>query len=277
MKATSFGSSFGCVDSSRDPAALRDYLDRVRALPAVGAAKRDSFELLELAAGRRVLDVGCGSGDDLAEVADRVGAAGHAAGVDSSEVLVAEAQERVARSRPWVDVVRADAAALPFAGTAFDACRADRTIQHVPDPDAALAELFRVTAPGGVVVVSEMRNVLDRGTGGGDPIAADVVARLWPEDSAQAWIGLMLPLLVARAGFQEVEIHRRAERLTSFEDAAMLLRLRELAEVAVGAGSLDRQAADDWLEGLERDFDAGATAVASEFLHVRGRRPGDAG
>jgi SAM-dependent methyltransferase len=54
-----------------------------------------------------------------------------------------------------VTVCRGDAAALPFADHTFDACRADRVIQHLDDPTTAMRELVRVTRRGGRVVVAD--------------------------------------------------------------------------------------------------------------------------
>lgn len=47
----------------------------------------------------------------------------------------------------------ADALALPFAAQTFDAVRGERLFQHLSDPRAALAEMLRVTRPGGWIVV----------------------------------------------------------------------------------------------------------------------------
>ena len=52
-------------------------------------------------------------------------------------------------------VCRGDALALPFADGAFDACRADRVVQHLDDPLAAIAEVVRVTRPGGRIVLAD--------------------------------------------------------------------------------------------------------------------------
>ena len=54
----------------------------------------------------------------------------------------------------WVMIV-GSAASLPFADSSLDGCWSDRTFQHLADPRAALAELVRVTKPGGRVVVAD--------------------------------------------------------------------------------------------------------------------------
>ena len=79
----------------------------------------------------------------------------------AARVLIAEARRTPAARERGATFVVADATALPFADGRFDACRADRTIQHIPDADVAVAEMARVTRPGGTVVISEMLTGLD--------------------------------------------------------------------------------------------------------------------
>jgi SAM-dependent methyltransferase len=103
-------------------------------------------DLAGVAAGQRVLDVGCGPGALTSELVARLGPAAVAA-VDPSEPFVAAARER----HPEVDVRQAPAEELPFADATFDAALAQLVVHFMADPTAGLAEMRRVTRPGGVV------------------------------------------------------------------------------------------------------------------------------
>src|SRR3954453_3474589 len=96
-------------------------------------------------AGQRVVDVGCGSGVLTEELARRVGAE-HVAGADPSPLLAACA-ERV----PGADLKRAAAEGLPWSDDSFDAALAQLVLHFMDDPEAGVAEMRRVTCPGGVV------------------------------------------------------------------------------------------------------------------------------
>jgi SAM-dependent methyltransferase len=100
-----------------------------------------------LAEGKRVLDAACGEGYGSALLA-RAGAA-TVAGVDIDEPTVQRARERYG-----LDFQVADIASLPFGDGAFDLVVSFETIEHVPNPEAALAELARVLDPAGLLVIS---------------------------------------------------------------------------------------------------------------------------
>lgn len=104
-------------------------------------------DLAGVTEGQRALDVGCGPGALTGELVARLGP-GAVAAVDPSEPFVAAARER----HPGVDVRQASAEALPFENATFDVALAQLVVHFMSDPVAGLAEMRRVTRPGGVVV-----------------------------------------------------------------------------------------------------------------------------
>jgi demethylmenaquinone methyltransferase/2-methoxy-6-polyprenyl-1,4-benzoquinol methylase len=99
--------------------------------------------------GDRVLDVATGTGAVAAELAGRHGC--RVTGVDQSDAMLAAAAAAL-RARGLlerVDLVRAEAEALPFDDGAFDGLTVTYLLRYVADPAATLAELARVVRPGG--------------------------------------------------------------------------------------------------------------------------------
>lgn len=108
---------------------------------------RDVLRAASDATGRRLLDVGCGTGMVL-QLATADGWT--AVGIDVAEPLLAVAGERVGAAAVRV----AEADDLPFDDASFDAVVGVNAFQFASDPAAALQEAARVLAPGGRVVAS---------------------------------------------------------------------------------------------------------------------------
>jgi SAM-dependent methyltransferase len=96
--------------------------------------------------GQRALDVGCGPGALTARLVDLLGA-GAVRAVDPSASFVGAARERC----PGVDVRQAVAEDLPYEDGGVDVTLAQLVVHFMADPVAGLAEMGRVTRPGGVV------------------------------------------------------------------------------------------------------------------------------
>jgi ubiquinone/menaquinone biosynthesis C-methylase UbiE len=99
-----------------------------------------------VAAGQRVLDVGCGPGALTGELVARVGTESVSA-ADPSEPFV----EAVRARYPDIRVEQAPAEEMPFGDDAFDAALAQLVVQFMADPNAGIREMARVTRPGGTV------------------------------------------------------------------------------------------------------------------------------
>jgi SAM-dependent methyltransferase len=99
--------------------------------------------------GRRVLEIGCGPGS-FANVLVEMGA--DLIGADFSPAAVERARQRIGPNSRFEGVV-ADIQNMPFEDGSFDVTVSLMTLEHIPDPKRGLAELVRVTRPGGRLVV----------------------------------------------------------------------------------------------------------------------------
>ncbi len=103
--------------------------------------------------GKKVLDVGCGSGLFFREVADKVEIA---IGVDFSRILLQKAKSHV---YPFQNthILQADADHLPFKDGYFGAIFAFTILQNMPKPSETLQELKRVAGTGGRIIVTGLK------------------------------------------------------------------------------------------------------------------------
>lgn len=274
--------SYRDVDAAADPASLADQLDAIASVSFVAAEKRRSLELLGLGAGHSVLDVGCGTGRELEPLAAIVGSAGRVVGLEPSAALIAAARARDqdrtgARDRDRagtssVELVQGDARSLPFAAGEFDACRADRTLQHLDRPEVGLAEMARVTRPGGRVVVSESRwglvaPSLDQ------EVTDHVLGRLASETRQSDWLGHRLPAMLERAGLTDVQGVSADYTTGERDELWRFTHLRESVTDLVGAGALAETEARTWLRRLDELIARGEAFAMVLILHVAGSKP----
>lgn len=175
----------------------------------VRTAERWAAQLLPyLRPGMRVLDCGCGPGSISVGLAKAVHP-GELVGVDIEPGQTELASRHAAAAGATnVRFEPADAASLPFPDGSFEAIHAHALLMHVPDPLAALREMWRVLAPGGVIGVSD--TIIDGWyvTGPDEALLTETFALL-----QQATLGYggdwnrgkyLGPLLVT-AGFERVE------------------------------------------------------------------------
>ena len=115
-------------------------------------------ELWAAAAPRTVLDVGCGEGVLTAEWAERLGD-GRIVGIDLDDPKLRAEWEL--RTRPNLEFRVEEATSLSFADDEFDMACAIEVLEHVPEPEATLAEMARVASKH--LLVSVPREPLWRG------------------------------------------------------------------------------------------------------------------
>ena len=104
---------------------------------------------LRLAPGQRVLDVGCGPGALTAVLAAELGPESVSA-IDPSGSFVAAVRDRL----PGVDARAGGAEALPWPDGSFDCAAAQLVVHFMADPAQGIAEMARVTRPGGTVAAT---------------------------------------------------------------------------------------------------------------------------
>jgi sterol 24-C-methyltransferase len=110
---------------------------------------------MDLSAGSRILDAGCGEGATTLRLADKFGF--QVEGIDILDFNIERANKRlgtVAEKQP-VHFQRASYQALPFAAASFDGIFTLETLVHALEPDKALKEFHRVLKPGGQLVLFE--------------------------------------------------------------------------------------------------------------------------
>jgi SAM-dependent methyltransferase len=167
---------FSDVDAHPRTSMLLTTMDATARWDATRALRAFTDDALAVA--DSVLDVGCGLADVLISLA-ALGRPGPFVGLDASTEMIDEARRRADVAGVDVDLRLGDATALEFPDGQFDATRTERVLQWLSDPVTAIAEIVRVTKPGGWVVLidSDWRTFASNVTEGGVLMRDRLLAR----------------------------------------------------------------------------------------------------
>jgi ubiquinone/menaquinone biosynthesis C-methylase UbiE len=266
MRATDV-TQFHSVDRAEDSGFLIGALERLRALEGGQAAREALIDRLSLSRGDSAIDVGCGFGDEAAEMARRVGSRGRVVGVDISESMIGEARRRH-NSLAQLSWRVADAFDLPFEDNSFDACGAATMLQHVPDPASVLHEMTRVLRPGGRIAILEFDHdttFLDSP----DPDTTRVICDSSTQAFVQGWMGRQLPRLFHKVGLQDISVEPTTV-MGGFDISQLILRRH--VDWLRDTGVLSAEVVERWWSELAEADQAGVFTMGTTTFLVAGTK-----
>jgi len=243
-------------------------MDEAQKPQAIQASKHLMLERSALTSSEAVLDVGCGPRNDLFDMAERVGPAGRLVGLDASEVMIAEARRRAKERRLHITFEVGDVTALPFTDGTFDVCRAARVLEHLADPNGALAEMVRVTRPDGRIVAFDFdwdTLIIDHP----DKQTTRDVVLTYSDSIHNGWVGRQLPRLFRQQRLEVLSV-----------DPVQVFVHYALAELFLGShlvalqtsGALRPDQAQRWWEDLRRADATGTLLISFTAFVVAGAK-----
>jgi len=148
----------------------------------------------------RVLEVGCGTGVLTRALALRPNA-GTVVGVDVAPSLLGKARD-LAAEMPNLTFQEADGRSLPFENETFDVAVFYTTLSHVPGPERALAEAFRVLRPMGRLAAFDGDYATPTVALGDHDLLQSCLDATIGDFVHDRWLGRRLPALVGGCGFE---------------------------------------------------------------------------
>ena len=257
---------FRDIDAQPDPAQIIASLEQRGRTPSQARLRRRFLKFAGVARGGRVLEVGCGTGVVLRDLAAMAGATGRVIGVDVSRTLVTAARELCpdVRGRAPIAVRLSNGQRLPFRDSGFDAVVAVTVVLHVADPLAFAREMVRVARPDGAIGLQDQdfgtlavthpdRDLTDR-------ILRGVAAHIYEEP----YSGRRLPGLLRAAGLERVRLLTDVYQDTELEPYTKTF-LGRRAENAVRFGLVDAPTAQRWLDGFNRLVATGSFVMTMNY------------
>ena len=262
------------LDAQPDVAALIAGLEARGGTPAQVRLRRRFLRFVPVRAGARVLEVGCGSGVVLRDLAALVGRRGAVVGVDHSRAVLAAARRLCGPARDCAPITLrlGDGARLPFAAGRFDATLGITVLLHVADPIVVVREMVRVTRAGGRVGLQDqdfgMMAVTHPDPALTDRILDGVPRHLYEEP----YSGRRLPGLLLESGLGGVRLLTDVFQDTTLEPWTKTF-LERRATNAVTFGLVSAAAAQRWLDGFTALVAQGAFVFTMTYYGAVGVKP----
>jgi SAM-dependent methyltransferase len=235
--------NFTLIDGIPDIATYVQALEMFDAQAQLQELKSIAIDRTGVASGTGVLDVGCGFGLETMKLARHVLPGGFVGGVDKSTSFIEEARRRANAAGLDIDFRTGDAQGLPFEDARFDVTRAERLLIYLDDPMRAVAEMKRVTRPGGALSFIEPDFDTNTINIGNRDLTRRVLSHECDTGVVQGWVVRDLRGMLLDLGLVDIEI---ATRVVIFNPDLSLTYFTGLGRSAFDAGVIDDDELSFW-------------------------------
>lgn len=234
---------------------LISCLEAITHHPFFQEIKNESFHLLHVSGGIRVLEIGCGTGADAWHLAQVAGEEGVVAAIDTGIGMLKVASSRLSNPEDHAlpfcspSFIRMDGRLLAFPDASFDVAREDRVLQHISNPDTVIAEMLRVLKPGGIFTLFEPDwelFIID----GSDRSITRKIMNFWADQFQNGWIGRALYRICKEQGATDLSLRPRTLVMYDLKVANQIFAIQENAFRAADSGVITRDEAAVWYNSL---------------------------
>jgi ubiquinone/menaquinone biosynthesis C-methylase UbiE len=247
------------------------HLEKTYRTKDIVAQRRETIRHLNLSAGEKVVDIGCGLGFLCEEMSKIVGRHGAVVGIDISPDLIDLCARR--EHPPWLSYEVGDATKLPQSDASFDVVVCTQVAEYIADVDVVLSEAFRILKPGGrTIFVATDWDALVWFSDDAKRMAA--VLRSWEAHCAHPRLPRTMPHRVKSAGLRLDDAFVYALLNLSYDDDNYSKGLSTIIEKFVGGrGGVSASDLNAWLGEFERLNESGRYFFSNNRYIFTASRP----
>ncbi len=234
--------------------------------------KATSFFMLDLESGNLVLDLGCGNGSDVLELA-RLMPDVQVIGLDKDPELLEVARKNLASTTiNNASFIEGDVYTLPFNENSINAIRVERVFQHLEQPEKAMEEIKRVLSiEGNLVIVETDWSTLNLYSGDIE-IENKVVAFLTGKFIKNGYAAKKIMNYFIDFKYKKIQLQVITITLNDFAAASNLIRLNEVLSAMIDQNYLSLDEKEAWLKKLNYIADAKCFVVTLNMVLISGKK-----
>jgi len=264
---------FVSVDKTKNKMVYINCLNYIDAIPYFNDVKTKTYALLKLEEAKAVLEIGCGVGHDVYRMSLLISEMSMLTGIDCSAFMIEEARSNpLYQERRNIAFKVADGRDLPFESISFDACRIDRTLQHISNPQIVVSEAYRILKPGGILVVydndwgSFSLSLVDKRL-------SRIVENYWCDTFVNGRIGCHLKAYFSAEGFNDIFLYPSTLILDDFEVADKIYNIKQTINRACIDGLLTSLEAKNIVKECYKQTKEGGFHCALTSYTISGMKP----
>lgn len=232
------------------------HIERSYQTPDIVRQRLAVLSTLSLQLGESVLDAGCGTGLLLELLAESVGQAGNAQGIDYSNDMLAVARSRCG-DLSQVSLAQGSVEQLDFESASFDAVTCTQVLLYVDDVEKALHEMTRVLKPGGrlVIVETDWDGAILNSS---DKLLTRIIFDAWDTAVSNPNLPRRLKPMLASAGLSRIRVDAVPIINTQFSDIEFARSMvGNFADIAIEHDVITEQQGKSWQQDLQTLADRG--------------------
>jgi len=187
-----------------------------------------------------VIDLGCGTGIDVSNLATLLGDAVKVVGIDHDETMLGKGKEAYA-AQTNVEFLLTEANAIPFAPETVDGLRAERLIQHLTAPESTMTEIKRVLKTGSPLVIVETDWSSLTFYNEFLPVENKIIGYLTDKKINNGLAAKKLTAYMRNAGFNNIHLEIYPFLIKSLKEANDYLWIERMIEEAAAENFISKQ------------------------------------
>ena len=247
------------------------YLEQASEEQAVTNIRKFMQNKMKILPGHKVLDVDCGLGKEVLNIAKLVGSSGLVVGIDANEEAITKITNNLALETTNIKFIVQNAENITYSDNFFDSSRSERVFQHLKNPDKVLDEMIRVTKSGGTIAIVDPDWDSLMITSDNKSITRKVVSK----DSdlkLNGSMGIKLVPMFKKHNLKDIEAEPYVIQTDNFNLASLYLDLERAVKSLASENKITNEEATSWVNELKEKDKRGLFYCAMVVFIVSGKK-----